>query len=135
MEELINELEVEIPSGMIELETENMLDNMEQRMSYQGIKMEQYLKMMNTTEEELKKQYEPEAVRAIKSRLALEVVVKSENIEATDEEINAKIEEMAKNYGKTADELKENENIKEYIKNGINNEKAIDFLVKNAKIK
>ena len=132
---LINELEVEIPSGMIELETENMLNNMEQRMSYQGIKMEQYLKMLNTTEEELKKQYEPEAVKAIKSRLALEVVVKSENIEATDEEINAKIEEMAKNYGKEPKELQENENVRNYIKEGIVNEKAIAFLLENSKEK
>ena len=133
--ELVKELEVDIPSGMIETEVENMMKDMEQRMSYQGLKMEQYLKMMNKTEEQLKKEYEPQAIDAIKSRLAIEVVVKSEKIEATDEEIKSKIEEMAKNYGKEAKELEENENVRNYIKNGIENEKAMEFLVANSKEK
>ncbi len=133
--ELVKELEVDIPSGMIEMEVENMMRDMEQRMSYQGLKMEQYLKMMNKTEEQFKKEYEPQALDAIKSRLAIEVVIKSEKIEATDEEINAKIEEMAANYGKEPKELQENANIRDYIKNGIENEKAMEFLVANAKEK
>ena len=53
----------------------------------------------------------------------------------TDEEINAKLEEMAKNYGKKVEEINDNENLKDYIKEGIESEKAIDFIVKNAKIK
>ncbi len=133
--ELVKELEVDIPSGMVETEVENMMKDMEQRMSYQGLKMEQYLKMMNKTEEQFKKEYEPQALEAIKSRLAIEVVVKSEKIEATDEEINAKIEEMAKNYGKEAKELKKNDNVRNYRKNGIENEKAMEFLVANSKEK
>ena len=120
---------------MIELETENMLKDMENRMSYQGIKLEQYLKMMNKTKEEFKKEYEPQAIDAIKSRLAIEAVIKAEKIEATDEEIKEKIEEMAKNYGKDSKELQENENIKNYIKQGIENEKAMEFLVENSKEK
>ena len=133
--ELVKELEVDIPSGMIEMEVDNMMKDMEQRMSYQGLKMEQYLKMMNKTEEQFKKEYEPQALDAIKSRLAIEVVVKSEKIEATDEEIKAKIEEMAKNYGKEPKELEENVNVRDYIKNGIQNEKAMEFLVANSKEK
>ena len=133
--ELVKELEVDIPSGMIEMEVDNMMRDMEQRMSYQGLKMEQYLKMMNKTEEQFKKEYEPQALDAIKSRLAIEVVIKSEKIEATDEEIKEKIAEMAKNYGKEPKELEENENIKNYVKNGIENEKAMEFLVENSKEK
>ena len=133
--ELVKELEVDIPSGMIEMEVDNMMRDMEQRMSYQGLKMDQYLKMMNKTEEQFKKEYEPQALDAIKSRLAIEVVIKSEKIEATDEEIKEKIAEMAKNYGKEPKELEENENIKNYIKSGIENEKAMEFLVENSKEK
>ena len=132
---LVEDMNVEIPAGMVELETENMMKDMESRMSYQGLKMEQYLKMMNKTEEEFKKEYEPQAVNAIKSRLALEAVIKEEKIEATEKEIKEKIEEMAKNYGKEAAELEKNENIKNYIKEGIENEKAMDFLVENSKEK
>ena len=128
-------LKVEIPSGMIETETENMLKDIEQRLSYQGLKLDQYLKMMGKTEEEMKKEYEPQAIDAIKSRLALEQVIKAEKIEATDKEVEEKVEEMAKNYGKTAEDFKNNENVKAYLKQGILNEKAVDFLVKNAKMK
>ena len=132
---LIETVKVDIPAGMVELETENMIKDMENRMSYQGIKLEQYLKMMNKTMEEFKKEYEPQAIAAIKSRLALEAVIKAEKIEATDEEIKNKIEEMAKNYGKDSKELQENENVRNYIKQGIENEKAMEFLVENSKEK
>ncbi len=129
------EMKVDIPSGMIDLETENMLKDIEQRLSYQGMKLEQYLQMLGKTVEEIKKEYEPQAIEAIKSRLALEAVIKAEKIEVTDEEINNKIKEMAENYGKKEEEIKENENLKKYIKEGIETEKAIEFLVSNAKEK
>ena len=126
---------LDIPSGMIEMEVENMIKDMEQRLAYQGLKFEQYLQMMGKTEDEFKKEAEPQAIEAIKSRLALEAIIEKEGIEASDEEIQEKIKEMAKNYGKTEDELKDNENLKEYIKSSIKSEKAIEFLVKNAKMK
>ena len=117
------------------MEVEHMLQDITQRLSYQGLKMEQYLKMIGKTEEEVKKEYEPQAIEAIKSRLTLEAIRKEEKIEASEEEIQAKLEEMAKNYGKKVEEISNNDNLKDYIKEGIESEKAIDFIVKNAKIK
>ena len=129
-------MKVEIPSGMIEMEIDNMLKDIENRLSYQGLKLEQYLQMMGKTEEDMRKEYEPQAIEGIKSRLALEAVIKAEKIEATDKEIEEKMKEMAKNYGKENDEeFMKNENVKNYIKQGIESEKAMDFLVENAKIK
>ena len=78
-------VKVDIPSGMIETETEDMLRNIETRLSYQGLKLEQYLQMMGKTAEEVKKEYEPQAIEAIKSRLMLEAVIKAEKIEATED--------------------------------------------------
>ena len=136
IKEVCKNIKVEIPSGMIELETDNMLKEMEQRLSYQGLKLEQYLKMMKKTKEDITKEYEPQAIEAIKTRLALEAVIKAEKIEATDEEVDEKIKEMAKNYGKENDEeFIKNERVRNYIKEGIASEKAMEFLVKNAKIK
>ena len=132
---VVDTMKVDIPSGMIEMETENMMQDMEQRMAYQGLKVEQYLKMIDKSEEEFKKDYEPQAIASIKSRLALEAVIKAEKIEASEKEIKAKVEEMAKNYGKKPEELQDNENLKNYIKQGIESEKAIDFLVENSKTK
>jgi len=126
---------VEIPSGMIEIETENMLKDIETRLSYQGLKLEQYCQMLGKTIEEMKKEYEPQAIEAIKSRLTLEAVMKSEKIEITEEEVNAKIKEMAENYGKKEEEIKDNEQLRNYIEEGIKSEKTIEFLVKNAKMK
>ena len=130
------EMKVEIPSGMVELEIDNMIKDIENRLSYQGLKLEQYLQMMGKTEADMRKEYEPQAIEGIKSRLALEAVIKLEKIKATDKEIEEKIKEMAKNYGKENDEeFLKNENVRNYIKQGLESEKAIDFLVKNAKIK
>ena len=124
---------LDIPSGMIELEIDNMLKDFEQRLAYQGLNLEQYLKMLGKTEEEVRKEYEPQAIEAIKSRLVLEAIIKAEKIEASEDEIKAKMEEMAKSYGKDVEELSKNENLKEYLAEGIKSEKALEFIVANAK--
>ena len=124
---------LEIPSGMVELEIDNMLKDFEQRLSYQGLNLEQYLKMIGRTEEEMRKDYEEQAKETIKSRLVLEAIINAEKIEAKEEEIDAKMQEMAKNYGKKVEELNKNENLKKYLSEGIKSEKALEFIVKNAK--
>ena len=128
-------VKIDIPSGMIDMEVDHMLQDINQRLSYQGLKLDQYLKMIGKTEEEVRKEYEPQAIEAIKSRLTLEAIRNAEKIEASEEEIKEKLEEMAKNYGKKVEEIQDNEDLKNYIKEGIESEKAIDFIVKNAKIK
>ena len=69
---------VEIPSGMVDMEVDHMIQDINQRLSYQGLKLEQYLKMIGKTEEEVKKEYEPQAIEAIKSRLTLEAIIKAD---------------------------------------------------------
>ena len=118
---------------MIDLEIDNMIKDFEQRLSYQGLNIDQYLNMIGRTEEEMRKEYEPQATEAIKSRLVLEAIINAEKIEASEEEIKAKMEEMAKNYGKKVEELSENENLKKYLDEGIRSEKALAFIVENAK--
>ena len=133
---LCENVKVDIPSGMIETEVDRMYKDFENRLLYQGAKLEQYLKMIGKTEEEVKKEYEPQAQEGIKTRLAIEAVVKAEKIEATDKEVEDKLKEMAKNYGKENDEeFLKNQNVRNYIKESIETEKAIEFLIKNAKIK
>ena len=133
---LCENVKVDIPSGMIEAEVDRMYKDFENRLLYQGAKVEQYLKMVGKTEEDIKKEYEPQAQEGIKTRLAIEAVVKAEKIEATDKEVEDKLKEMAKNYGKENDEeFLKNENVRNYIKESIETEKAIEFLIKNAKIK
>jgi len=127
--------EVEIQSGIKEIEIDNMIKDMETRMSYQGFNMEQYLKMMGKTMEEFKNESKPQAETSVKTRLTLEAIVKAENIEAAEEDVNKKVEEMAAMYGKTAEELKANEQFVTYVKDSLKNEAVIKFLLDNAKIK
>ena len=86
-------------------------------------------------QEDFRKEYEEQAKNSVKSRLVLEAISKQEKVEASDEEIDEKIKEMAANYGKTEDELKGNEALRNYLKGSIETEKTIEFIVKNAKIK
>ena len=126
---------LDIPNGMIELEIDNMVKDMENRLSYQGLNLNQYLQIMGKTEKEIRDSYKEQAERNIKSRLVLEAIVKAEKIEVTPEEVDDKIKEMAKQYGRKEDELLANEQLKEYIEGNLKTEKAIDFIVKNAKKK
>ena len=136
IKELCKNMKVDIPSGMIEAEVDRMFKDFEQRLKYQAIDKKQYFTITGTTEEEVRKDYEPQAIEAIKTRLAIEAVIKAEKIEATDKEVEEKMKEMAKNYGKENDEeFMKNENVRNYIKEGIESEKAINFVVENAKMK
>ncbi len=127
--------ELDIPSGMIEMEIDNMVKDIEARLSYQGLKLEQYLQMIGKTEAEMRKEFEEQANKSVKSRLVLEAIVKAEDLKANDEEITEKLKEMAKQYNKDEKELLENEQLKTYIADSMKTEKAIEFIVKNAKIK
>ena len=126
---------LDIPNGMIELEIDNMVKDMENRLSYQGLNLNQYLQIMGKTEKEIRKDYKEQAEKSVKSRLVLEAIVKAEKIEVTPEEVDDKIKEMAKQYGRKEEELLANEQLKEYIEGNLKTEKAIDFIVKNAKKK
>lgn len=125
---------IEIPSGMIETEIDNILKEIDGRLAYQGLNLEQYLKMLNKTEDDMRKEYESQAAESVKTRLVLEAIVKAEKIEATDKDVEEKIKEMASNYGRKEEELLNNENLKEYLVNNITTEKAIEFIIDNAKI-
>ena len=126
--------EVDIPAGMIEVEIENMAQDMDRRLSYQGINLEQYLKMVGQTMDDFKKQNEPAAKDSIKYRLVLEAIAKDAKVEVSDEEVEAKIKELAETYGRKEDELKANTELVENIKESLKSEKVITMVVKNAKV-
>ncbi len=135
IEKVCENTPVDIPSGMIDSEVANMVSEMEQQLSYQGIRLEQYLKIMNKTRAEIEDNYKAQAEKNIKARLVIEAIIKEENIAASEEEIAEKLKEMANNYGRKIEDLEKNEHLKEYIVESIKAEKAIDLIVKNAKIK
>lgn len=128
-------VKIDIPSGMIETEIDNMTKEIEQRLMYQGMKLEQYLQMLGKTMEDFRKEYEEQATTSVKNRLVLEAIIKEEKIEPDNEKVEAKVKEMAELYGKKEEELKQNEGFMKYIEESMKNEKVVEFLVENAKIK
>ena len=135
IEAVCKNAKVEIPSGMIEMETEHMEKDMEQRLSYQGMNFNDYLQMIGKTRESFKEEYRPQAEKQVKTRLVLEAVAKDAKIEPTDEEVSNKISEMAKAYGQKEEDVKNNEQLINYVKNSLTTEKTIEYIVSNAKIK
>ena len=129
------EAKVEIPAGMIEMEIDHMAQDIETRLSYQGMRLEQYLQMMNKTMEDFRNENKEQAESSIKSRLVLEAVGKEAAIEVTDEEVSNKIKEMAENYGRKEEDVKDNPELVKYVTDNLKVEKTINFLVENAKIK
>ena len=126
---------VDIPQGMIELEIDNMVKDIETRLSYQGMKLDKYLQMMNKTMEDFRKENKEQAETSVKTRLVLEAITKDSAIDVTDDDLKSKIKELSEKYGKKEEEIKNNLELVKYIKENLKIEKTIDFLIKNAKIK
>ena len=135
VEAVVGDAKVDIPSGMIEMEIDNMENDMNTRLQYQGLNLEQYLKFVNKSKEDFRNEMKPQAETTVKTRLVLEAVAKDAKIEALDEEIKDRVSEMAKSYGRPEDELMKNEEFKKYVADSIVSENTVKFLVDNAVIK
>ncbi len=133
IEEIAKGASAEIPDAMIERQEDASMQRMEYNLMYQGIKMEDYLKYIGTTRDEYKKNFEEEAKKNVLHQLIVEKIIELEKIEATQEEIDAKIEEQAKSVGKTAAEYKKTMDPRqaEYLESDIKVTKLFDFLQAN----
>lgn len=135
IEKLSESAEVELPEAMVKYNQEKMYDELAQSMMYQGIQMDQYLKIVNATKEDLLERVKPDAIARIKTGLVLEAVAKAEGIVASDDEFNEEFQNMASTYQMEPDKLKElmGEKEMEMMKKDIAARKAMDFLVENSK--
>lgn len=136
IEKIVENTEVNIPDSMIEDQMEQMVEQFNANLSYQGLNIETYCKYVGTTVEAFKETLKPQATKDVKLKLALEYIAKTENIIATDEDINAKIDELAKEYGnENADSLKNNENIKKYMSERVLQDKTLKVVLDNVVVK
>ena len=129
--------DVEIPDALIENQIDRMVQEMEYRLSYQGLKLEDYLKYMGKTMDEFRKGYTEQATEIVKSQLVIEGIIEREEIQATDEDVEARVAEMAKAQDKPVPELKDKMGARQldYIKNEIVIKKFFDFLKSSNEIK
>ena len=134
IETICENAKVDIPDAMVENQIDNMLRDMEMRMMYQGMKLDDYLKYTGQTKEQMREMYKPQAEERVLSQLVIEAVKKAENIEATDEEIDAEIAKYAEQSNIEVEKFKENlsDSDREYFAEAAAVRKTIDFLKANA---
>ena len=100
--------EVEIPQAMIDREIDSLVQKFEYQLMYQGLKLADYLEFLKVSEADFKKNYQAQAEKNVKNQLIISHIINEEKIEATEEEVDAKIAEQAKSVDKTAEEYKKN---------------------------
>jgi len=105
IEAVVEDAQVDIPEPMVENQIDQMLRDMELRMMYQGMKMEDFLKYTGQTIESMRESQHDDALGRVKTQLVLDAVRKAENIEASDEEVKAQIEKFAPQTGKSAEDF------------------------------
>ena len=135
IDKIIENATMDVPEGMIEHTKEQMVDEFAQRMSYQGLSIEQYFQFTGMDREKFMVTLTPEAERRIKSRLVLEAIVKAENIEASEEEFEQELNKMSAQYQMEIEKLKEliGESEKKAMKFDMAVQKAVDFVTAQAK--
>lgn len=137
IEAIAKSSKVEIPQCMIDNQIEEMINEFESRLQYQGLKAEDYYKYTGMTRDNLKTQYKDMAEKNVLFRLTLEALLKAIQIPVSDEEINDKIAEMAKQAGKTVEEYSKyiNEEYRNYLRNDLITTKLFEYLKNNNTIK
>ena len=124
-------VEADVPHEMVELQAEQMTEGFKQQLASQGIPFDQYLKMTNTTEADFKSQAYGPAEQQVKMDLAISAIVKAENLEATDDEVEAEMKKVADRYGMDLDTVKKYLRPEE-VKEQVIREKVIKLVADNA---
>lgn len=136
VDKLIEISSMDVPEPMIDAQVEGLVSDYARRMERKGISLEQYLKLTGMTRNDLSVQFKPQALKQIKTRLVLEEVAKAENITVSDEEIEAELTKMAESYKMELDKIKSlfRENERRQMTEDLQVQKAVDFLIENARL-
>ena len=134
IEKVVENAEVDIPEAMIEEQIDNMLRDMEMRMMYQGMKLDDYFKYTGQTREQVREMYKPSAEERVKTQLVVAAVMKAEEIKADEAEIDAEIAKYADQNKKSLDEFKAmlSDGDKEYFAEIASLQKTVAFLKDHA---
>lgn len=136
IDKIIENSQMELPEPMIASRTEQLANDFAQRISYQGLSMEQYFQYTGMNKMSFVESLKPQAIKSIETRLVLEEIVKQEEITVTEEEYEDEIEKMAAAYKLELDKIKETiaEAEMDQIKLDIAVQKAIDLVVSESKL-
>ena len=132
LEKVVDLVEGEIPEVMYDTKLDDMVRDYENRLSQQGIPLDTYLQYMGMDRDAFKASMRDNAVKQVKLQLAIDKIAEIENITATDEEADAKLQEMADMYQMEYEQIKQWVRVDD-VKKDIVCEKTVNFLVDNAK--
>jgi trigger factor len=134
IEEASENTEVDIPAAMVDTELDQMMKEFEQQLQAQGMTMEMYSQFSGQDQDGLKEQMREDAEKRVKTNLTLEAIANKEELEATDEDVDAELENMASMYGAEVDQLKQMlGGNTDALKGDLKMRKAIDFLADESK--
>ena len=136
VEQAVDNATFELPAAMVETNARQMVDDFAQRIQYQGMTIQQYMEYTGMNAQQLVDQMKPQAEKRISTRLVLDAIVKAENIEATDEDVEKELNTIAESYKMEIDKIKEymGEEGMKSIKEDLAEQKAVDVLYDNATI-
>lgn len=132
--EVVKNATIDLPECMIDNQIDHQIKQIEYSMMYQGIKLEDYLKMTGGTMEALRKDYRDPAENSVRSQLVIEAIQKAEGISATEEQVEEELKTRAERFKKELDEYRKSvsEEEMEYIKDNLAYDNTVSFLVENA---
>ena len=135
VDKAIENAEMEIPDAMLNTQVRQMMNDFASRMQSQGLTMEQYFQFTGMTAEKMQEEMKPQALKRIQTRLVLEKIAETENIEVSEDEVNEEISKMAEMYKMEADKLKEllGDRELEQMKKDMAVQKAVTLVADEAK--
>ena len=129
---LIEKLECDVPEAMVDYRADKMMEDYAARMQNSGIPMEDYLRIMGMTMDDLRAQAKTAADRAVRSSLALEAVAEAEKIEVTDADVDAEVARLAKEYSLPEEKVRESVDVKDIMKD-LASQKALELVKDSVK--
>ncbi|MEG0872825.1 MAG: trigger factor [Clostridia bacterium] len=127
---LIENTEVEIPEPMIEDQMDQQLEQFKTNLSYKGLDIDTYCKYIDSSEDKIKVEFRPNAIKDIKLKLALEYISNNEEIKIDAKDIDEKIKELSEQYGDSdASSLMANENARNYMEEKLKQDKTLEIVL------
>ncbi len=135
VEKIVENSKVKVPNDMIEAQLDAIIHDLSYRLMYQGMSLEQYAEMMQTTVDKIRQDKKADAEKAVRTRLVLEEIIEKENLKISEQDVDNRIRELAQNTNKTFEDFKKTlpKQQLDYIINDIIVNKLYDFLAKENK--
>lgn len=132
---IVEKSDMDLPDAMVDTQVNNIIQDYSRNLAQSGLSFQQFLQYSGQTIDKFRENTRPEAIKRIKTSLCLEKIAEEQKLEATDEDVDKKIDDMAKQYGMKSEDLKKNiqDDELDTFKEQIRMEKAIDFVMDHVK--